>query len=44
MARIIGKRVHKARLRPLHDGNAPQEPALSMLEKADTRVFAAEIL
>jgi len=43
-ARSILKKVHKAKLRHLDDGNPPQEPALSTLEKADTRVFPAEIL
>jgi hypothetical protein len=39
--RSIVKKVDKAKLRHLDDGNPPQEPALSELEKADTRPFPA---
>jgi hypothetical protein len=42
--RNIIKKVHKAKLRHLDDGNAPQEPASSKVEEADTRGFPAEIL
>jgi hypothetical protein len=44
IVRNIVKKVHKAKLRHLDDGNAPQEPASSKVEEADTRAFAAEIL
>jgi hypothetical protein len=44
IVRNIVKKVHKAKLRHLDDGNAPQEPASSKVEEADTRAFATEIL
>jgi hypothetical protein len=42
--RNIVNKVHKAKLRHLDDGNAPQETASSKVEEADTRGFPAEIL
>jgi hypothetical protein len=42
--RSIVKKVHKAKLGHLDDGNAPQEPVSSEVEEVDTRASPRVIL